>query len=141
MDYIPDDCCTMHKIIKLSNIVTLFTQSKLKLKYSKFVSKLLAWVSSWSHQNMACSDCTELVTGLYQCVLFDFFKFSMHVYSKLTENTTHLKAFQCIYINVQYILDINWSLNLSINICGFYRTQSNWLPILFSESNWLIFFC
>ena len=29
MDYIPADCCTMHKIIKLYNILTLSTQSKL----------------------------------------------------------------------------------------------------------------
>ena len=45
LNYIPDDCCTMHKIIKLNNIISLFTQSKLnKSILNLYQNELLGYI-------------------------------------------------------------------------------------------------
>ena len=101
---------------------------------------MICLVCSWSHQNMASFNRVELGTSLYQWFVLWFFEDSMHVNSKRSENKTHLKSlFMYIHKCAMYIKDINWSLNPSSNIRGFYRTESNWLPLLLSESHWLIF--
>ena len=130
MDYIPEDCCTMHKIIKLYNIFTLCTQSKLNktilnlyqndlIGYIPDVIKIwqlrLCWIGNWP---------IPMFVILY-------LEYSMHVFSKWSENETLLKSlFMYIYKCAIYIKDINWSLNLSVNIRGFYITESNWLILL-----------
>ena len=75
---------------------------------------------------MASSDCVELLTGLYQCLFFGF----LSTLCMCTQNDQRIKLilkafFMYIHKCAIYIKDINWSLNLSINIRGFYRTESN----------------
>ena len=94
LDYIAYDCCTMHKIIKLYNILTLFTQSKLnKIILNLYQNDLLGYfpevIKIWPALTV------ELLTAIPMFVLW-YFEYSLHVYSKWSENKTLLKCF-CVY--------------------------------------------
>ena len=84
---------------------------------------------------MASSYCVELLTGLYQSLFLDFLS-TLCMCTQNDQRIKHLKGlFMYIHKCAIYIKDINLSLNLSISFHGFYRTESNCLPLLLSESN------